>query len=142
MSTLKNVQITITNIFLSRKNEILRNFKKNESLISDKVLCFRNINMVVKHYFSTCGIMVRCTLWYTYKISTLMVHWYISVSYTHLDVYKRQVQCISVWSYVLSGLCRIYCNLNNLAYIHRVAVSYTHLDVYKRQVRELSDSTS
>ena len=44
----------------------------------------------------------------------------ISVSYTHLDVYKRQVNIINVFIF------------SPKHYISR-AVSYTHLDVYKRQ---------
>ncbi|OUG01767.1 hypothetical protein AZ049_004426 [Escherichia coli] len=39
----------------------------------------------------------------------------LSVSYTHLDVYKRQVYGIRI-----SG--------------RYITVSYTHLDVYKRQI--------
>ena len=49
------------------------------------------------------------------------------VSYTHLDVYKRQI--------VSSGFCQ---NLkpsgNNLFIQYMKPVSYTHLDVYKRQI--------
>ena len=48
----------------------------------------------------------------------LMEHRIESVSYTHLDVYKRQ-------TYYLSGE---YLNQDGIA-----PVSYTHLDVYKRQ---------
>ena len=54
-----------------------------------------------------------------------------SVSYTHLDVYKRQVGsrltqqiCVNV-----NGLDDACQNKQELD-----AVSYTHLDVYKRQV--------
>ena len=56
------------------------------------------------------------------------------VSYTHLDVYKRQV-----WS--LSGTARgngfqqILPAQGRADGLGAVAVSYTHLDVYKRQVR-------
>ena len=46
----------------------------------------------------------------------------ITVSYTHLDVYKRQ----------LMVLCAAKASM--MAFINSVAVSYTHLDVYKRQV--------
>ena len=54
----------------------------------------------------------------------------IPVSYTHLDVYKRQVQRCpelvfhSSWPGVVLDTSR--------------AVSYTHLDVYKRQVLDTS----
>ena len=49
------------------------------------------------------------------------------VSYTHLDVYKRQVR----------GGETIGASLMELPFVYfgrSVAVSYTHLDVYKRQV--------
>ena len=69
----------------------------------------------------------------------------VSVSYTHLDVYKRQaayVECkliriascvdsgivdayvATIVAYYVLGICVFYCH----------TVSYTHLDVYKRQV--------
>ena len=54
-----------------------------------------------------------------------------SVSYTHLDVYKRQ--CLSI---ALSGTSpHIVFNIqaSTLAIFSIYAVSYTHLDVYKRQ---------
>ena len=55
------------------------------------------------------------------------------VSYTHLDVYKRQVLAIlgpiafaiSVWDGFQSTLTQWICRY--------IPVSYTHLDVYKRQ---------
>ena len=43
-----------------------------------------------------------------------------AVSYTHLDVYKRQVEIRQAM-----GI--------DLHVIETIAVSYTHLDVYKRQ---------
>ena len=65
-----------------------------------------------------------------------------AVSYTHLDVYKRQVRrhlrpvgrflrhrssriSVPVWMLFLQASCREDAP---------IAVSYTHLDVYKRQV--------
>ena len=54
------------------------------------------------------------------------------VSYTHLDVYKRQV-LLQV---------RMILDLQLLEHIHVLvvrAVSYTHLDVYKRQGYEAKD---
>ena len=53
---------------------------------------------------------------------------YITVSYTHLDVYKRQVA--SHERYLYRGYLQIAA-LDMLD--NRNAVSYTHLDVYKRQ---------
>ena len=50
----------------------------------------------------------------------------IPVSYTHLDVYKRQVQK-GFTNAMKSGVLAGY-PLDSLK-----AVSYTHLDVYKRQ---------
>ena len=57
----------------------------------------------------------------------------ISVSYTHLDVYKRQgvhqIDTVEQAALALKPLA------GNLAYLLFAigAVSYTHLDVYKRQ---------
>ena len=53
-----------------------------------------------------------------------------AVSYTHLDVYKRQDQIILV------GLTDISCSERideTVALLASESVSYTHLDVYKRQ---------
>ena len=50
---------------------------------------------------------------------------FISVSYTHLDVYKRQVWA-GTWPHGMAML------MAGIAY-DLEAVSYTHLDVYKRQ---------
>ena len=59
-----------------------------------------------------------------------------AVSYTHLDVYKRQGRC---------GISAVACLLQAIVFprhgFHKstvffgriIAVSYTHLDVYKRQ---------
>ena len=56
---------------------------------------------------------------------------YMTVSYTHLDVYKRQVFRSLLCS--LSQGLLFHQNLPvHAAHSHR-AVSYTHLDVYKRQ---------
>ena len=59
----------------------------------------------------------------------------MSVSYTHLDVYKRQAQkCLKETESkdrelkTIKGIVR-----NNNYSTNIVAVSYTHLDVYKRQ---------
>ena len=59
----------------------------------------------------------------------------IPVSYTHLDVYKRQFQR-SRWSMALLPY------VNRLRYVDGSAVSYTHLDVYKRQAFEFHRTTS
>ena len=48
----------------------------------------------------------------------------MSVSYTHLDVYKRQVSL----SWAMVSFKAVSCSL-----VPAKAVSYTHLDVYKRQ---------
>ena len=64
--------------------------------------------------------------------------WEWSVSYTHLDVYKRQV--------ILSAVSRAEMEkynvlpkhldgiVNQLRVTKDITVSYTHLDVYKRQL--------
>ena len=55
-----------------------------------------------------------------------LLHSLRTVSYTHLDVYKRQLQAEVAWGYQLKF---------SHSYILRLflPVSYTHLDVYKRQ---------
>ena len=54
------------------------------------------------------------------------------VSYTHLDVYKRQGKtvCFLVSGGLSAG--RLFCGTCRRG----EAVSYTHLDVYKRQISE------
>ena len=56
----------------------------------------------------------------------------VSVSYTHLDVYKRQVLryplCTGLWPYQHRDGKDLWSDGDGHA-----AVSYTHLDVYKRQ---------
>ena len=56
----------------------------------------------------------------------------IAVSYTHLDVYKRQVYERSVFFVIM-----IFENNKEkrIIFVRKVTpVSYTHLDVYKRQI--------
>ena len=77
------------------------------------------------------------------------------VSYTHLDVYKRQLQEGIVWEAAMQAAHRKLDNLvaivdlnglqidgkvSDVKCVCPVAVSYTHLDVYKRQ--EVSSSVS
>ena len=58
-------------------------------------------------------------------------HW--AVSYTHLDVYKRQVFMeLSVMMGILVGIL-VVCLIALGVIVTIYAVSYTHLDVYKRQ---------
>ena len=76
-----------------------------------------------------------------------------AVSYTHLDVYKRQTQLGGI-GLIISGATLIVDNLKGFIEAIRtgdwsgvdmievvagalMTVSYTHLDVYKRQVEEL-----
>ena len=56
-----------------------------------------------------------------------------AVSYTHLDVYKRQAVCRSNGHFPLYRAG----DLRKRTAQDRSAVSYTHLDVYKRQVISL-----
>ena len=66
--------------------------------------------------------------------------WAISVSYTHLDVYKRQgtyydekgIQLIATIPSREILLGKLLGSIQS-----PIAVSYTHLDVYKRQERFL-----
>ena len=52
-----------------------------------------------------------------------------AVSYTHLDVYKRQVGAVISMAIGAGGLTQALI----FSSIGAISVSYTHLDVYKRQ---------
>ena len=58
---------------------------------------------------------------------------YIPVSYTHLDVYKRQIPDSGYIKNCIANrrLANSYAKVNATRLI---TVSYTHLDVYKRQI--------
>ena len=73
-----------------------------------------------------------------------MMH--VPVSYTHLDVYKRQASSRKIWPSCWADLTVTYATQTSLEDAFGVkeilqiadrdvngAVSYTHLDVYKRQ---------
>ena len=55
----------------------------------------------------------------------------IAVSYTHLDVYKRQERMMDAAFSSIEGLT------GNKLWSEAGTVSYTHLDVYKRQGQRL-----
>ena len=57
----------------------------------------------------------------------------IPVSYTHLDVYKRQVKDIPQRGKVIVALCAVHSVIDSDEADTFLSVSYTHLDVYKRQ---------
>ena len=64
-------------------------------------------------------------------ISTAASPSYKPVSYTHLDVYKRQDMC---YNCVLFSANRSFTGeISTIIPREYKAVSYTHLDVYKRQ---------
>ena len=70
-------------------------------------------------------------IWRCWCEPKLFEQWYCPkpVSYTHLDVYKRQhyeggIDIRPVIALTFAGLCFCYVT----------TVSYTHLDVYKRQI--------
>ena len=58
-------------------------------------------------------------------ILSLLALKYTPVSYTHLDVYKRQV---------LEPTLNELALLGGIVVLRTIPVSYTHLDVYKRQM--------
>ena len=72
------------------------------------------------------------------------------VSYTHLDVYKRQTASCSfgfqklarrLVSVGVPAVLVVASSVSSVLVQHvHVSVSYTHLDVYKRQPRGLSDT--
>ena len=61
------------------------------------------------------------------------------VSYTHLDVYKRQVFVLQILEKAANdpGVIKTHYQVSfGLALGTCIPVSYTHLDVYKRQTRK------
>ena len=85
-------------------------------------------------------VLIRYTI-YTYTRSR------IAVSYTHLDVYKRQTAdrlhnisslfcalIIDVTAPCCSLIKKLFHFINDSLWHSLFSVSYTHLDVYKRQV--------
>ena len=61
-----------------------------------------------------------------------------TVSYTHLDVYKRQALKGMLIGWIESNLTNMFTDVNEkvgtiAAEVGQTPVSYTHLDVYKRQ---------
>ena len=81
-------------------------------------------------------------------VSSVLTH--IAVSYTHLDVYKRQAFQLRGGIRVRAGRLRVVApgrmGANTLGRNHSgyrrsvcpLPVSYTHLDVYKRQASSMS----
>ena len=66
-----------------------------------------------------------------------LIQYVMPVSYTHLDVYKRQgTHCAPAALAGINALLRAIPHNSKCRYGERgaAAVSYTHLDVYKRQV--------
>ena len=57
---------------------------------------------------------------------------FTTVSYTHLDVYKRQIFIPFITQELFQTGAALYYGLNALSN-NMIPVSYTHLDVYKRQ---------
>ena len=72
----------------------------------------------------------RPTIW-LYRLRTLVGRSTTTVSYTHLDVYKRQLYALLRhfpirWNFCLQRTITVFI-------CKPTPVSYTHLDVYKRQ---------
>ena len=64
------------------------------------------------------------------EMRIFIVYTDIPVSYTHLDVYKRQMlHCLTIRFWKISESETKTPQMNK-----SLPVSYTHLDVYKRQV--------
>ena len=69
----------------------------------------------------------------------MICRWHSPVSYTHLDVYKRQYLDSCLWRRLFGNLIiRIWRNVKRKR--RNAAVSYTHLDVYKRQAQEVDET--
>ena len=66
----------------------------------------------------------------------------VTVSYTHLDVYKRQGLCYHICTFFSTVFCLFsFCTEGwHACDTHTyMPVSYTHLDVYKRQIEKELD---
>ena len=86
------------------------------------------------------ALVVNGTQWMNTEGDTVVLHGVSSVSYTHLDVYKRQPRNLRFTlkpfqSDGIQGLISRPSYEGLMPSMNCVlAVSYTHLDVYKRQV--------
>ena len=81
------------------------------------------------------------------RIEQLDKELHIPVSYTHLDVYKRQLHILTIEEKIVLGLNPYNLNEEDANTIRQsvidkvirlyapISVSYTHLDVYKRQLQ-------
>ena len=99
--------------------------EKAEALKKLLVSCDEVIQLYLKILINKVGpIAIFCLISRTFAIYGVE-----SVSYTHLDVYKRQVLRFGF----RPG--KIY-RLALCAFEGQYAVSYTHLDVYKRQMQD------
>ena len=75
------------------------------------------------------------------RIFDKYIRYSIPVSYTHLDVYKRQTHYSTDRTDIddFSSSCLAHIRQHHFAHVHYAEeisihpVSYTHLDVYKRQ---------
>ena len=81
--------------------------------------------------------------WKSYHPTLPKRSFHAPVSYTHLDVYKRQVIHQVLPQNCASSVRKIYSQITlvqlcGITLIWCETVSYTHLDVYKRQGRTLS----
>ena len=63
------------------------------------------------------------------------------VSYTHLDVYKRQVTLSAVMAAPTKSSLPGQSIIFSFFPFHSTSVSYTHLDVYKRQFKDKPSMT-
>ena len=76
------------------------------------------VTVELKSPKSVSSFILKLNSWGNYKWARLL-----AVSYTHLDVYKRQV--VTVGDHQL---------VKTVSWYDNETVSYTHLDVYKRQM--------
>ena len=128
----RNRDYTFTSEFDKEVNEILAELKKNNPQIPQnlKVLIAKD-NMPNAFCLPDGTFIINMGLfnWMENKdqvagvicheiAHNVLEHSLKTVSYTHLDVYKRQIM-----------------ELQRYSLLHLRPVSYTHLDVYKRQVQ-------
>ena len=141
--------------FKDRYNSIIRGFNSRLDEIQAALLRFklskleiwtrRRIHIAEKYFEGLAGLPLRLPL--ISPASRHVFHLFvIPVSYTHLDVYKRQkpicpygVAKLSVEKYLYYYYVTYGIKYTALRYANIYGprpVSYTHLDVYKRQVQK------
>ena len=116
-----------------------RDVYKRQVLQTGEDIGVKHIIADIVHGALACALPVLATMIMAVRLAVLPVLPIGPVSYTHLDVYKRQPHGFGQDRWKVPALRnRKYCHnrpsLQSYTYIALTPVSYTHLDVYKRQI--------